>query len=63
MLFDRAGKEGETYEVQHDLAEQHVLERRKRLRVVLRREVLECLEEVRVRGLVVFILGVQDAGL
>ena len=52
-----------TYKVQHDLAEKHVLERAECARIVLRAQVLERLVEVRVCGGVVFVFGVEDAGL
>ena len=51
------------YQIEHDLAEQHVLEREERLRVVLLREVLERLVEVRVCGDVVLVFRVEDTGL
>ena len=52
-----------THKVEHDLAEQHVLERKKGLRVVLLRQVLERLVEVRVCGDVVLVFRMEDTGL
>ena len=47
---------GRTYEVEHDFAQKHVLEGTECARVVLRAQVLERLEEVRVCSRIVFIL-------
>lgn len=54
-----------THQTQHDLAEQHVLERleRPRIPVVRLGETLKRLEEVRVRRLVVLVVGVDCSGL
>ena len=49
--------------VRTHLAQQHVLEREHRARVVQRRQRLERLKEVRERGLVVALLRVQRARL
>ena len=49
--------------VEHDLGQQHVLQNQYRLGVVERVVLLKGLEEVRVGGLVVALLGVEDAGL
>lgn len=50
-------------EAEHDLAQEHVLERGGRLGIVLAREAFERFEEVRVGRLVVLVLGVQHARL
>jgi hypothetical protein len=50
-------------QVEHHLAQEHVLERPQCSRVILGGEVLERLEEVRVSGRVVLILGVKNARL
>lgn len=54
-----------THQTQHDLAEKHVLERleRPRIPVICLCEALKRLEEVRVRRLVVLVVGVDCAGL
>ena len=62
----KEGEGGFAHKVQHNLTQQHVLERAEGLAVLvvaLRGEVFEGLKEVRVSGGVVFVLGVQDAAL
>lgn len=56
-------KEG-THQIQHNLTQQHVLQRPQRpLPIILPAEVLERLEEIRICGGVVLVFGVQDTGL
>jgi hypothetical protein len=50
-------------QVKHHLAQEHVLERPQRSRVILGGEVLKRLEEVRISGRVVLILGVKNTRL
>ena len=52
-----------TYKVEHDLAQQHVLECAECTWVVLSAEVLERLVEVGVSGGVVLVFRVEDTGL
>ena len=52
-----------TYKVEHDLAQQHVLECAECTWVVLSAEVLERLVEVGVCGGVVLVFRVQNTGL
>ena len=61
--FSTVSSRGCTYEIEHDLAHEHILERSVRFRVVLRGKTFEGFEEVGVGGLVVLVLGVEDSGL
>ena len=54
---------GRTYEVEHDFAEEHVLQSEEGVGVILRAHVLEGLKEVRVCGRVVLVFRVEDTGL
>lgn len=54
---------GPTCFVEHDLAQQHVLEHRHGLAVIQRTELLKGLKEVAVGCLVVLLLSMQDATL
>jgi len=54
---------GPTCIVEHDLAQQHVLEHRHCLGVIQRTELLKGLKEVAVGRLVVLLLSMQDATL
>lgn len=46
------------HQVEHHFAQEHVFERTKRRRIVLRAQVLKRLVEVRIRCRIVFVLGV-----
>ena len=59
----RSSIEYATYEVEHDFAEQHVLEGSERFWIVLCAEVLKCLVEVGICSCVIFVLSMQDTGL
>ena len=57
------GPQQATYQVKHDFAKQHVLERSERTWIVLRAQVLKRLIEVGICGRVVLVLCVEDTGL
>ena len=57
------GPQQATYQVKHDFAKQHVLERSERTWIVLRAQVLKRLIEVGICGRVVLVLSVQDTRL
>ena len=52
-----------TYQVQHDFTQQHILQRSQCTGIILRAEVLECFVEVRIRRLVVLVLGMENSAL
>ena len=61
VVFLTNSKQKKTNQIQHNLTQQHILQRPQRPRLTLRTQILKRLEEVRVGGGVIFVFGVEDA--
>jgi hypothetical protein len=63
MVEARVGEEEETYQIEHNLTQQHILQALQSTLVALTRLILESLEEIRVRSFIILILGMQYPAL